>query len=261
MIKAYHAANFKALGVTFPPMNTHIKLEPLWKKYLIDEFSQDYMTSLRSFLQAEKQQQKIIYPPAKQWFSALNTTPFNQVKVVILGQDPYHGENQAHGLCFSVPPTTKIPPSLINIYKELQSDLNIPPAQHGCLIHWAKQGVLLLNSVLTVEQGLAASHQNKGWERFTDAIITQINAYTEHTVFILWGGYAQKKGANIDTNKHLIIKAPHPSPLSVYRGFFGGRYFSHANAYLKQYGKTPIDWKLPDLNTAIKEYKQTQNTH
>ncbi len=242
-------------------MHEHIKLEALWKRYLLNEFSQSYMLTLRSFLQTKKQHRKIIYPPAKQWFAALNTTPFDQVKVVILGQDPYHGKNQAHGLCFSVPPNIKIPPSLINIYKELHNDLGIPLAQHGYLMHWAQQGVLLLNSVLTVEQGHAASHQSKGWEHFTDAIIRQINKHTEHTVFILWGGYAQKKGANIDGNKHLVIKAPHPSPLSVYRGFFGGRYFSRTNAYLKQYGKAPIDWALPDLNTAIKQYEQAQTAN
>ncbi|MDQ6968408.1 MAG: uracil-DNA glycosylase [Mariprofundaceae bacterium] len=240
-------------------MNTRINRAPSRKLRLMGEFSQDYMLALHAFLQAEIQQQKIIYPPAKQWVSARNTTPFHQVQVVIRGQDPEHGEHHAHGLCFSVPPSIKIPPSLINIYKELQNDLDIPPAQHGCLSHWAQQGVLLLNSVLTVEQGLAASHQNKGWEHFTDAIIAQINEHTEHTVFILWGGYAQKKGTRIDGRKHLIIKAPHPSPLSVYRGFFNGRYFSRSNAYLTQHGKTPIDWALPDLNTAIKQYEQIQS--
>lgn len=239
-------------------IDKHIKIESLWKQYLIGEFSQDYMHALRSFLQNEKQHKKTIYPPANQWFSALNITPFNQVKVVILGQDPYHGENQAHGLCFSVPPTIKIPPSLLNIYKELQTDLNIPAAKHGCLIHWAQQGVLLLNSVLTVEKACAGSHQNKGWERFTDSIIEQINKHTEHTVFILWGAYAQKKGANIDSRKHLVITAPHPSPLSVYRGFFGGQYFSRSNIYLEQHNKTAIDWTLPDLNTATKQYEQAQ---
>jgi len=239
-------------------MNTRINIESSWKQHLIHEFSQDYMLTLRSFLQAEKQHKKIIYPPVKQWFSALNATPFDQVKIVILGQDPYHGENQAHGLCFSVSPSTKIPPSLVNIYKELHNDLDIPPAQHGYLMHWEQQGVVLLNSVLTVEQRHAASHQNKGWERFTDAIITQINEHTEHTVFILWGGYAQKKGANIDSNKHLIIKAPHPSPLSVYRGFFGSRYFSRSNAYLKQYGKAPINWALPNISMATEQFNKYQ---
>jgi len=228
-------------------MNKHINIEHSWEQRLAHEFSHDYMHTLHDFLHVEKKQ-KTIYPPTTQWFAALNNTPFSKVKVVILGQDPYHGENQAHGLCFSVPPTIKIPPSLLNIYKELQTDLNIPPAKHGCLSHWAQQGVLLLNSVLTVEQGCPGSHQNKGWERFTDAIITQINQYTEHTVFILWGGYAQKKGTHIDRNNHLIIKAPHPSPLSVYRGFFGGRYFSRCNTYLKQHGKSPIHWSLPDLS-------------
>jgi len=242
-------------------MNTHIKLEPLWKQRLIHEFSRDYMLALHAFLQSETLHQKNIYPPITQWFAALNSTPFNRVKVVILGQDPYHGENQAHGLCFSVPPNIKIPPSLSNIYKELQSDLSIPPAKHGYLNHWAHQGVLLLNSVLTVEQSRAGSHQGKGWERFTDAIITQINQHTEHTVFILWGSYAQKKGSNIDSHKHLIIKAPHPSPLSAYRGFFGGQYFSRSNIYLMQHGKTPIDWTLPDLQAAIKQYHRIQATN
>lgn len=240
-------------------MNTRINIEPSWKQQLLHEFSQDYMITLRSFLQSEQQNQKNIYPPANQCFSALNTTPFKQVNVVILGQDPYHGENQAHGLCFSVPPHIKIPPSLVNIYKELQADLNIPLAKHGCLIHWAQQGILLLNSVLSVEQGHAGSHQNKGWERFTDAIITQLNQNTEHTVFILWGNNAIKKGSNIDSNKHLIITAPHPSPLSAHRGFFGGHYFSRANTYLKQHGKKAIDWALPDCNTANEQYKQAQN--
>jgi len=241
-------------------MNTRIKLEASWQQRLKQEFSQDYMLALRAFLQHEKQQKKTIYPPSHQWFSALNTTPFEQVKVVILGQDPYHGENQAHGLCFSVPPNVKIPPSLANIYKELQSDLDIPPAQHGYLMHWAQQGVLLLNSVLTVEQGRAGSHQNKGWERFTDTIIAQINEHTQHTVFILWGGYAQKKGANIDSSKHLVIKAPHPSPLSVYRGFFGGHYFSRSNTYLEQHGKRPIDWTLPSVDTATEQFYQSQRS-
>lgn len=237
-------------------MNTRINIEASWKQQLLHEFSQDYMLALRSFLQDEKQHKKIIYPPVNLWFSALNTTPFEQVNVVILGQDPYHGESQAHGLCFSVPPNIKIPPSLLNIYKELQTDLNIPPAEHGCLTHWAQQGVLLLNSVLTVEQSHAGSHQNKGWERFTDAIITQLNQNTEHTVFILWGNYAIKKGSNIDSSKHLVITAPHPSPLSAHRGFFGRHYFSRANTYLKQYGKKNIDWALPDINTAIQQYNQ-----
>jgi len=227
-------------------MNTRVKLETSWKQRLGDEFSQDYMQQLRDFLQSEQQQKKLIYPAPSQFFAALNFTPFDQVKVVILGQDPYHGENQAHGLCFSVPSGIQTPPSLLNIYKELHSDLNIPPASHGCLTHWAKQGVLLLNSVLSVEKGQAGSHRGKGWERFTDAIITQLNQHTEHTVFILWGSYAHKKGASIDTDKHFVIRAPHPSPLSVYRGFFGGRYFSRCNTYLTQHGKSPIDWALPE---------------
>jgi len=237
-------------------MNTPIQLEPLWKHHLMHEFSRDYMQKLRTFLQSEMRLGKIIYPPSKQWFSALNSTPFDQVKVVILGQDPYHGEKQAHGLCFSVSPEVKIPPSLINIYNELEADLHIPAAKHGYLSHWAHQGVLLLNSVLTVEHGKAGSHQNKGWERFTDTIISQLNQHTEHTVFILWGSYAQKKGKNIDEQRHLVIKAPHPSPLSAYRGFFGRKYFSQTNNYLSNHHKTPINWALPDLATAIKLYQQ-----
>ena len=227
-------------------MNDNIKLEPSWKHALIDEFEKDYMQDLRQFLLHEKQAGKTIYPPLGQIFTALNLTPLNHVKVVILGQDPYHGEHQAHGLSFSVPPHIKIPPSLLNIYKELEHDLNIPPAKHGHLTHWAKQGVLLLNSVLTVEKQKAGSHQNRGWERFTDCIIEHINHQSEHTVFILWGSYAQKKGANIDTNRHLVIQAPHPSPLSAHRGFFGGQYFSRCNDYLTQHHQTPINWQLPD---------------
>ena len=227
-------------------MNNKIKLEPSWKHALADEFEKDYMQNLRQFLLHEKQAGKTIYPPLNQIFTALNLTPLSHVNVVILGQDPYHGEHQAHGLSFSVPPHIKIPPSLFNIYKELEHDLNIPPARHGHLTHWAKQGVLLLNSVLTVEKQKAGSHQKRGWERFTDCIIEHINNQREHTVFILWGSYAQKKGGNIDTNRHLVIQAPHPSPLSAHRGFFGGQYFSRCNDYLTQYHKIPIDWQLPD---------------
>jgi uracil-DNA glycosylase len=230
-------------------MNSRIKLEASWKEALSDEFEKEYMQTLRSFLLREKQAGKVIYPPFKYMFRALDLTPLNHVYVVILGQDPYHGENQAHGLAFSVLPHVKIPPSLVNIYKELYHDLNIPPAKHGYLEHWAKQGVLLLNSVLTVEQYKAGSHQKKGWEKFTDCIIEHINQETEHTVFILWGSYAQKKGANIDASKHLVIQAPHPSPLSAHRGFFGGRYFSRCNHYLAQHHKPVIDWQLPDIQT------------
>lgn len=235
-----------------------VKIEASWKQVLLEEFSLEYMQSLREFLQHEKQSGRIIYPRANQYFSALNLTPFNKVKVVILGQDPYHGPGQAHGLCFSVPPGVPLPPSLVNIYKELRDDLSIPIAEHGCLISWALQGVLLLNSVLTVEKNQAASHQGKGWERFTDQVIAKINEQQEHVVFILWGGYAQKKGAFIDTSKHLVLKAPHPSPLSAYRGFFGQRPFSRANAYLESKEKTTIQWALPNIETAIEQFQQAQ---
>jgi uracil-DNA glycosylase len=171
----------------------------------------------------------------------LDLTPLGQVKVVILGQDPYHGEGQAHGLCFSVRPGVRIPPSLVNIYKELEDDLGIPPARHGYLEHWAKQGVLLLNSVLTVERSLAASHQGKGWEKFTDAVIARVNEQESPAVFMLWGSYAQRKAAFVDTRKHLVLKAPHPSPLSAHNGFFGSRHFSKANNFLMANGLDPID--------------------
>jgi len=239
-------------------VDNKIKLESSWLAVLQDEFSMDYMQALRVFLQQEKQKGKVIYPPSYQFFSALNLTPFNQVKVVILGQDPYHGVGQAHGLCFSVPPTIKVPPSLINIYKELQSDLGIPPASHGCLLSWSMQGVLLLNSVLTVEQNLAASHQGKGWEQFTDKIIALLNTQVEGIVFILWGSYAQKKGAFIDTDRHLVLNAPHPSPLSAYRGFFGKKYFSMTNAYLAHHGKSTIQWEVPSLEVACRQFDAYQ---
>lgn len=234
--------------------NNRLKMEPSWKKRLQAEFSLDYMQLLRDFLIQEKQQGKIVYPQARQYFSALNLTPFDQVKVVILGQDPYHGPGQAHGLCFSVPPEIKPPPSLVNIYKELNSDLTVPIPEHGCLISWALQGVLLLNSVLSVQQNNAASHQGKGWERFTDKIISEINEHAEHVVFLLWGSYAQKKGNFIDTNRHCVLKAPHPSPLSAHRGFFGQKPFSQVNKYLLENGKTPIQWGLPDPHVATKQY-------
>lgn len=233
-------------------------METSWKELLQDEFSQDYMQALREFLAREKQQGKIIYPRANHYFSALNLTPFADVKVVILGQDPYHGPGQAHGLCFSVAPEIPPPPSLRNIYKELSSDLLTPYPEHGCLVSWARQGVLLLNSVLSVEKNLAASHQGKGWERFTDKIITLINEHAEHVVFILWGSYAQKKGNFIDTTKHLVIKSPHPSPLSAHRGFFGKKPFSRSNEYLLGKGKVPIQWQLPDARLAIEQFKQAQ---
>ena len=224
-----------------------IKLEPSWKAVLEDEFAKEYMQSLRRFLCQEKDRGKIIYPTGGEYFRAMNLTPFDQVKVVILGQDPYHGPGQAHGLSFSVRPDVAIPPSLVNMYKELQSDLGITPAHHGFLEHWARQGVLLLNSVLTVEHRQAASHQGRGWEIFTDRIVAQLNERREHIVFILWGSYAQKKGRIIDTSKHLVLQSAHPSPLSAYRGFFGSRPFSRANDYLTGHGVPPVQWQLPTL--------------
>jgi uracil-DNA glycosylase len=219
---------------------------PAWQAELADQFEKPYMLELKEFLRQEKDLKKIIYPRSESWFHALEATPLDQVKVVILGQDPYHQPNQAHGLCFSVLPGVKIPPSLVNIYKELNSDLGIQPVTHGYLESWANQGVLLLNSVLTVEQSNAASHQGKGWEQFTDEVIRVVNERCSNVVFMLWGSYAQKKGACIDQSRHLVLKAPHPSPLSAHRGFLGCRHFSQANAYLEQTGRTAIQWQLPD---------------
>lgn len=219
---------------------------PSWQQALNDEFSAPYMLELKQFLRAEKDNHKVIYPHSKNWFHALETTPLNQVKVVILGQDPYHQPGQAHGLCFSVKPGVKTPPSLVNIYKELDNDLGIKPVQHGYLESWAKQGVLLLNAVLTVEDSQANAHQGKGWEQFTDKVISIINEQSDNVVFMLWGSYAQKKGSVIDPQKHLVLKAPHPSPLSAHRGFLGCKHFSQANVYLQQHGASPINWQLPE---------------
>jgi len=221
-----------------------IQLDAAWLAVLGDEFDKPYMQSLKDFLIDEKAKGKVIFPASSCWFAAFNNTRFNKVKVVILGQDPYHGQKQAHGLCFSVPPNIKIPPSLVNVYKELATDLNIPVSTSGCLEHWAEQGVLLLNATLTVENGQAGSHQNKGWETFTDRAIQVLNEQREGLVFILWGSYAQKKGAFIDAQRHLVIKSPHPSPLSAYRGFFGSRPFSQTNTYLKSKNKKAIDWQI-----------------
>lgn len=218
-----------------------------WQTRLADEFNKAYMQALQQFLASEREQGKVIYPPEADRFTALNKTPFEHVRVVILGQDPYHGENQAHGLSFSVKPNIKVPPSLVNIYKELEMDLGIPPAQHGFLEQWAEQGVLLLNSVLTVEASKAGSHQNKGWEIFTDKIIEQINGEHQGVVFMLWGAYAQKKGRHIDRDKHCVLESVHPSPLSVYRGFLGCQHFSKANEYLMSQGKSPIKWALSPI--------------
>lgn len=225
-------------------MPRDIQLEPAWKALLADQFDLDYMQALRQFLQAEKQQGKQIYPAGSDIFNALNSTPFDQVKVVILGQDPYHGPGQAHGLCFSVRPGVALPPSLQNIYKEIHADLGLPVSRSGCLDAWAQQGVLLLNSVLTVAAGQAASHQGKGWEVFTDRVISLLNEHGDHLVFLLWGSYAQRKGAMIDRNRHLVLQSPHPSPLSAHRGFFGNQHFSRTNAWLQQHNKSPIDWQV-----------------
>lgn len=223
-------------------------LEPSWQTRLGCEFEQDYMKQLRHFLQHEKKNKQVIYPQSKDVFNAFELTPFDQVKVVILGQDPYHGPNQAHGLSFSVRPGVKIPPSLMNIYKELQNDLGIKPPSHGFLQSWAKQGVLLLNNVLTVQAGIAASHQGKGWERFTDRAIELLNACERPKVFVLWGAHAQRKGQSIDESRHLVLKSVHPSPLSAHRGFFGSKPFSQTNQFLSDQGMEPIDWSLPPIN-------------
>lgn len=216
-----------------------------WQDILQSEFDQPYYRALHQFLKQEYQTQKI-HPDMFHIFEALELTPYEKVKVVILGQDPYHGVNQAHGLSFSVQPGVKVPPSLQNIYKELQTDVGVKPVNHGYLTSWAKQGVLLLNTVLTVREGQAYSHRGQGWERLTDAIIQKLNEREQPIVFILWGRPAQEKEKMIDTSKHLIIKSPHPSPLSAHRGFFGSRPFSQTNEGLKKFGETPIDWQLPD---------------
>lgn len=223
-----------------------VKLHPGWLEPLKAEFDSQYMADLRAFLLAEKAAGKRIFPKGSDWFRALDLTPPESVRVVILGQDPYHGEGQAHGLCFSVQPGVKVPPSLVNIYKELKSDLGIDPPRHGFLEHWAKQGVLLLNNCLTVEMGLAASHKGRGWERFTDAVVAQVNALPDPVVFMLWGSHAQKKAASVDP-RHLVLKSVHPSPLSAHGGFFGCRHFSKANAFLEANGRGTIDWALPEV--------------
>lgn len=227
---------------------TRLKLEPGWKKLLSDQFEQPYMKELRAFL-LERSKKATIYPAPSHWFSAFDATPLDKVKVVILGQDPYHGPGQAHGMCFSVLPGVAIPPSLRNIYKELNSDLGIAPVSHGYLQSWADQGVFLLNSVLTVEQGQAAAHQGKGWEQFTDVVIERLARQRSHLVFMLWGGYARKKGQVIDADSHCVLTSAHPSPLSV-RGFIGCKHFSRANEYLESQGGSPVDWELPATVTA-----------
>jgi len=223
-------------------MSAQVQLENSWKNRLLPEFQKEYMKNLKIFLKTEQQKNKTIYPRGKEYFAALNLTPFEKVKVVILGQDPYHGPQQAHGLCFSVQPGVSIPPSLMNIYKELNQDLNIPKASHGFLEAWTKQGVFLLNNTLTVEAGKAGSHRGQGWETFTDRIVQVLNEEKKHLVFLLWGRPATEKGEWIDQKKHCVLKAPHPSPLSANRGFFGCRHFSKTNEYLRSKEIETIDW-------------------
>jgi len=226
-----------------------IKLESSWKARIGDYLARPDMHALGDFLRTEKQAGKVIYPPGPEIFAAFEHTPFDAVRVVILGQDPYHGPNQAHGLCFSVRPGVPPPPSLQNMFKEIQRDLGIAPPDHGCLTPWADRGVLLLNSVLTVQQSMAASHQGKGWEGFTDAAIDELNREREGLVFMLWGSYAQRKGQLIDQRRHCVLKSVHPSPLSAHRGFIGCGHFSAANRYLEGHGSAPIDWSLPPRAT------------
>ncbi|SDU19947.1 uracil-DNA glycosylase [Halopseudomonas salegens] len=221
-------------------------LQSAWLELVGDQFEQPYMQALKAFLRAEKAAGKVIYPPGPQIFNALNSTRPDQVRVVILGQDPYHGPGQAHGLSFSVPPDVRPPPSLQNIFKELRRDLNLPLPDHGCLQAWADQGVLLLNAVLTVEQSKAGSHAKQGWETFTSCVVERLAAQQKGLVFMLWGSYAQKKAAHIDPARHCLLKSVHPSPLSAHRGFIGCGHFSAANRYLQAQGKLPIDWSLPD---------------
>ena len=220
-----------------------VQMEDSWKEQLTEEFNQPYFGSLVNFVREEHQTGRI-YPPGNRIFAAFDACPFAATKVVILGQDPYHGPGQANGLCFAVKKGVPLPPSLQNIYKELNSDLGISPAPHGDLSKWARQGVFLLNATLTVRHKSPGSHQNKGWEEFTDAVVRRLSAQREGLVFFLWGAYAQRKGTVIDRNKHLVLEAPHPSPFSANRGFFGCRHFSRANAYLESKGKPPVDWRV-----------------
>jgi len=228
-----------------------IRLEPSWKAYIGDWLQRPDMRDLSAFLRQRKAAGARIYPPGPQIFAAFDATPFDAVKVVILGQDPYHGPGQAHGLCFSVLPGVPVPPSLVNIYKEINADLGIAPPDHGCLLPWARQGVLLLNAVLTVEEGRAGAHQGKGWEGFTDHAIETLAREREGLVFLLWGSYAQAKGKVIDTRRHRVLRAPHPSPLSAHRGFLGCGHFSATNQYLSQHGQAPIDWRLPPRDQLV----------
>jgi uracil-DNA glycosylase len=244
---------------------SRIRLDPSWLQRAGDALETPQMRELATFLRTEKAAGKTIYPPGSQIFAALDTTPFDAVKVVILGQDPYHGPGQAHGLCFSVGPGVATPPSLQNIFKEISRDLaacrtlpgrplSLPRPQHGNLTAWARQGVLLLNAVLTVERGRPGSHQGMGWEGFTDTCIEALASEREGLVFLLWGSHAQAKGRLIDARRHLILKAPHPSPLSAHRGFLGCGHFSKTNRYLQDSGRTPIDWTLPDLTSLARPH-------
>ena len=221
---------------------SRIQLEPSWKSRLLPEFSKPYMKGLKAFLTEELSRGKTIYPKGKEYFRALDLAPFDKVRLAVIGQDPYHGPHQAHGLCFSVRMGIPPPPSLVNIYRELKSDLGIPIASHGCLEAWARQGALLLNSSLTVEARRPSSHRGRGWEEFTDRIISLLNGEKEHIVFLLWGRHAAEKARAVDESRHCVLKAPHPSPFSADRGFFGCRHFSRANDYLKSHGLEPIDW-------------------
>lgn len=225
--------------------DARVRLDPSWKARLAAQFDGERMQQLSAFLRDRRAAGARIFPPARCLFAALDATPFEAVKVVILGQDPYHGPGQAHGLCFSVNPGVPVPPSLANIFTELERDLGIPRPDHGCLLPWARQGVLLLNAVLTVEEGRAGAHAGRGWEEFTDAVIAALDSGREHLVFLLWGAYAQKKGRIIDTRRHRVLRAPHPSPLSAHRGFIGCGHFSATNQYLQRHGIAPIDWRLP----------------
>ncbi|HEY2998842.1 MAG TPA: uracil-DNA glycosylase [Acidimicrobiales bacterium] len=216
-----------------------------WNPVLRGEFAKPYWAELQQYVAAERSR-GVVFPPHDEVFTALHLTPYAEVKAVILGQDPYHGPRQAHGLCFSVRPGVALPPSLQNIFKEMESDLGVPPPTHGCLDSWARQGVLLLNASLTVRQGRAGSHQGKGWETFTDEVLKVVNGKPERVVFILWGASARKKKALIDTSRHAVIESPHPSPLSASSGFFGSRPFSRANAALVEAGREPIDWRIPE---------------
>ena len=227
--------------------SSSIQLEPSWKARVGDWLLQPQMRELAAFLRQRKAVGAQVFPPGPQIFAAFDATPFDATKVVILGQDPYHGRGQAHGLSFSVQPGVPVPPSLLNIYKEIERDLGLPRPQHGFLMPWAKQGVLLLNAVLTVEGGNAGAHQKRGWEGFTDHVVETLNQQREGLVFMLWGSYAQQKGKVIDTQRHRVLKAPHPSPLSAHRGFIGCGHFSAANEYLQRRGQTPIDWSLPPV--------------